>query len=120
MERWLLIDDNKRWQDVLNTWGGTPQSLHPGVEFFIAKTFSEGKRALAGGNWDRVYVDQDLNGRGDETGYDILDLIKDNKVQKPKDMMPCSGHPGHYMAMHKMIEQMYSRLDKDIKLERYK
>lgn len=113
MKRWLLIDDNKRWADVLNLsimYGTTPEKTYPDVEFHTAKTYQEGVARLKEGNWDRVYLDQQLSERGsDPNGYDILDLIRHKRVPLPKEMDACSGHMGHRPVMWKMMEQLYGR-----------
>ena len=111
-QRWLLIDDNKRWQDVLNVstfFGETLESEYPGVEFFTATSFEEGCQKLQEGNWDRVDVDHELGGRGDETGIDILKLLEQKKFPLPKEMRPCSGHSGRKMEMYKMIQALYPK-----------
>jgi hypothetical protein len=119
MQRWLLIDDNKRWEDVLNlSWPDKLEKQYPDVEFHIAKTYQEGVKKLGEGNWDVVYVDQDL-GDNNANGYDVLDLVKAGRVPKPGEMYACSGHPGHRGVMHKMIEQLYGKRDSGEKIERY-
>lgn len=122
MKRWLLIDDQKRWQDVLHlSWPDKLEEVHPDVEFHVAKTYHEGVGKLKEGNWDAVYVDQQLSyGAQDPNGYDVLDLVKHKRVPMPTQMFPCSGHSGHYMVMHKMIDQIYGRGDSGETIERYK
>ena len=107
--RWLLIDDNKRWQDVLNMfWPDKLEETYPDVEFFTAKTYHEGVQRLQEGNWDAVYIDWQLSETpNDPTGIDILHLLEHKRLPLPKSMFPCSGHSGHYMEMHKMIEALY-------------
>ncbi len=124
MKRWLLIDDNKRWQDVLKIsmmFGESLASIHPGVEFYQAKTYRDGIKLLAEGNWDKVYLDQQLDDVDPKglNGYDILDAIKYKRVPLPVEMEPCTGHAGHWPVMNKMMEQLYGRGEPG-PIERYK
>ena len=109
MKRWLLIDDEKRWDDVLNIsimFGETPENTNPGVEFHQAKTWWEGRNRLAEGGWDRVYVDHELGGSSDETGYQILEFLQHNPELIPAELVPCSGHSGHKGKMWEIMKKL--------------
>jgi hypothetical protein len=109
MKKWLLIDDQKRWDDVLNIsimYGETPENTHPGVEFHQAKTYWEGRNMLAQGGWDWVYIDHELGGRGDETGYQILEFLELNPELIPAEMNACSGHSGHKGKMWEIMQRL--------------
>jgi hypothetical protein len=112
MKRWLLIDDYKRWDDVLNIsimFGETPENTHPGVEFHQAKTFYDGIVQLRNGGWDRVYVDHELGGRGDETGYQILEFLEQHPELIPERLDACSGHSGHAAKMWETMQQLMKK-----------
>lgn len=112
MKRWLLIDDNKRWEDVLRVdtfFGEKLATSYPDVEFHIARSFAEGMRSLRDGNWDAVYIDWDLGEGSSRTGYQLLDGLENGAAPMPKDIIPCSAHSGHYMEMYKRMQKLLGK-----------
>ncbi len=109
MKRWLLIDDAKAWKYVLQVpYFSTLEERFPDVEFHTALTFDQGVKELEKGNWDKVFIDADLGGRGNEDGFGILELIKDKKVPLPNKMVSCSGNFINAREMDKVIADIYT------------
>jgi len=105
MKRWLLIDDSKTWDDVLNwrTEWDTEEEAYPDVEFHKATTYYDGRAKLEEGGWDKVYIDWDLNCGPDETGYDILDFLYCNRELIPGELEACSWHGSHCGKMQDIM-----------------
>lgn len=106
----LIIDDQKRWQDIIPDWTVDGEEIASGkTQLIYARNYYDGILMLK--NWKglltEVHIDYELGWRGDdENGMDLLNWLEKNPTFIPPKMSPCSGHPGHKQEMWDKMQKL--------------
>jgi hypothetical protein len=106
----LIIDDQKRWQDIIPDYTELGNEIAEGkTQLIYARNYYDGILMLK--NWkgllSEVHIDYELGYRGDdENGMDLLDWLEKNPTFIPPVMQACSGHSDHRMKMHHKMQEL--------------
>lgn len=97
--RFLLIDDLRKWDDIL--------SIQPEDEYQIARSYKEGIEYLKASRWDILYLDHDLGCK--KTGYDILCWLEEHPEKLPLDISFVTSNPVGRERMQQVKERLYKK-----------
>src|SRR5689334_19979665 len=99
----LIIDDEKRWKDIISDCTVEADDIEAGRTLVIyARKYYDGIFYLRTykGLFSEVHIDYELGyGRDAENGMDVLKWLESNPEYIPANMHPCSGHSGHAQEM---------------------
>jgi hypothetical protein len=106
----LIIDDQKRWQDIIPDYTEDGINIAEGkTQLIYARNYYDGILMLR--NWkgllSEVHIDWQLSLDPDgENGYDVLAWLEHNPDFIPPKMQACSGHIDHKMKMHHKMQEL--------------
>jgi hypothetical protein len=110
MKTILIIDDQKRWKDIIDDCTDLGIAIENGEALVVyARTYMDGIFYLRTykGMFAEVHIDFEL-GNGD-TGMDVLDWLEQNPEYMPPVLSACSGHSGNRWDMHKRMQAMLAK-----------
>lgn len=110
MKTILIIDDDKRWSDIIPHATIDAEEIEAGKALVVyARTYWDAIFYLRTykGLFFYVYIDFQLSyNPDDETGMDVLLWLEQNPEFIPASLDSCSGNPANKMTMWKKIQEL--------------
>lgn len=101
----LLIDDEREAPHIKSMYGVDVTR--------VAKSYTEGIKALQEGGWDILLLDHDLNSYPDgqeKTGTDIMKFLEANPALLPQSIKFVTMNPGGRQRMEGILHDIQRQL----------
>lgn len=106
----LIIDDQKRWQDIISDCTVEADDIQSGKTLVVyARKYYDGIFYLRTykGLFAEVHIDYELGyGLDAETGMDVLEWLEKNPACIPASMNACSGNWDNAKKMQEKMDQL--------------